>query len=606
MRQRLGVRACLAALCFLLGGPPLACAADVAIGVLSPLGEDDARDLWLPLESALDAALPQTRVAMRYFDLDGLTRAVEAGAVDFVITNPGHYVALESRFGVTRIATQAAGAAGDPAHVVGATVIVSARPGTPADLAALRGRRLAAVAPEAFGGFQVIAAELLRQGIDIEDGDLLPVFTGFPMTRVVEAVLRGEADAGVIRTCLLERWIAEGIVAEEQLRVLSPVSHAAPGCAASSPLYPGWALAALPGTPHELGRSLLLALLALPPGRSEYAWSIPADYHGVHAMLRELRTGPYAFLRETGMEGLARRYWPALAGLAALLALWLAYTVRVEQLVQRRTRQLSGAVRAQAALAQQVQTAKEQMDHLSRLSILGELSGTLAHELNQPLAAIANYAQSLKRRLERGTLSPEATRQAADEIQEQAERAARILAGIRDFARKRGRVRDAVVLAEVVAEAVGLFRGMLPNAPEVRVFDRLPRGQTVLVDALQIQQVLLNLLKNAWDARRSESSGDDTIEVALDADAGLIRVAVRDHGVGLPEDLRQHLFEPFFTTRKDGLGLGLPICQTIVEAHGGSLAGTPAPDGQGMVFSFTLPIPPADVPGRAGSDASRE
>jgi two-component system sensor histidine kinase TtrS len=594
------------ALWLLSVGPPLACAADVAIGVLSPLGEDDAREVWLPLESALEAALPQTRVEMRYFDLAGLTRAVETGAVDFVITNPGHYVALESRFGVTRIATQAAGAAGDPAHVVGATVIVPARPGSPADLAALRGGRLAAVAPEAFGGFQVIAAELLRQGIDIEDGDLQPVFTGFPMTRVVEAVLRGDADAGVIRTCLLERWIAEGIVAPEQLRVLSPVPHAAAGCVASSPLYPGWALAALPGTSHELGRNLLMALLALPPGRSEYAWSIPADYHGVHAMLRELRTGPYAFLRETGMEGLARRYWPALAALAALLALWLVYTLRVEQLVQRRTRELSGAVRAQAALAHQVQTAKEQMDHLSRLSILGELSGTLAHELNQPLATIANYAQSLRRRVERSTLSDDATLQAADEIQAQAERAARILAGIRDFARKRGRVRAAAVLADLVAEAVGLFRGMLANAPEVHVVDWLPRGQTVLVDALQIQQVLLNLLKNAWDARRTTQSGDDTIEVMLDAGAGLVRVAVRDRGVGIAEELREHLFEPFFTTRKDGLGLGLPICKTIVEAHGGCLAGTPAPDGQGMVFRFTLPFPPADVTGRSGSDASRE
>jgi two-component system sensor histidine kinase TtrS len=586
---RARLRAALAGLALLLGGAVQA--AEVRIGVLAWLGAEEAEIQWTPLLAALGRALPEHRFLLRQHDLDGLEAAVATREVDFVITNPGHYVTLEARHGVTRVATRTAATADDPAHAVGSAVIVPAARGELRSLADLKGRRLAAVSPEAFGGYQVIWAELLALGIDPEDDDLVRVFTGFPMTRVVEAVAEGRADAGVIRTCLLERLIREGRVGPERFRVLPPRSGGEAVCQASSPLYPGWALAATRHTPNALTRAVVLTLHGLPAGENGQAWTVPADYHPVHEMLRGLKIGPYAFLREAGPAALLRRYWPALAAAAALLLLGLLYTLRVEHLVQRRTAELSRALAEREELARRMRANQEQVDHLSRLSILGELAGTLAHELNQPLAAIGNYAQSLLRRAGRGTLAEPALRQAAGEIAGEAERAAQVLAGIRAFARKRARVREAQDIGDVCAEAIGLFRGMLARAPEVRLLDRLAAGAgEVRVDPLQIQQVLLNLLKNAYDAHLAGPGAEAAIEVHIGPQEDKVAVSVRDRGPGLPAEARERLFEPFFTTKPDGLGLGLSICKSIVEAHGGTLEGSAAVQGPGMVFRFVLPL----------------
>ena len=226
-------------------------------------------------------------------------------------------------------------------------------------------------------------------------------------------VLAGTADAGVLRTCLLERLERDGSVPRGRLRVLSPQAQSTT-CRSTSRLYPGWAFAAASGTPPELTRKVLFALLSLPPDANGQAWTVPADYHPVHELFRQLQIGPYAFLRETRWAYLAHRYWPWAAGLAILLVLWGFYTLHVEHLVQRRTRELTAVLAERQSLEERVRSGQQQMEHLSRLSILGELAGTLAHELNQPLAAIGNYARSLLRRQERGKLSDEALRQAAE------------------------------------------------------------------------------------------------------------------------------------------------------------------------------------------------
>lgn len=564
-----------------------ASASDLRIGVLAWLGAEEAEAQWTPFFEALQAQLPGKRIVARHFDVAGLTRALAAHELDFVITNPGHYVMLEET-GISRIATQVASARSDPAHVVGSAIVVLDRRRDLQQLTDLRGRSLAAVSADAFGGYQVAWGELLGAGLNPEKGEPRMLFSGFPMTTVVDAVVEGRADAGVVRACLLERLEREGKLKPGTLRVLSPRATEGGDCRASSPLYPGWAFAAAGTTAPELSREVLLALLSMPADAGGMRWSVPADYRPVHDLFRRLEIGPYAFMRETGWHALVRHAWPWVAATAVLLLLWAAYTVHVEHLVKRRTRELTAVLAERRELAERLRSGQEQMEHLSRLSILGELAGTLAHELNQPLAAISNYARSLLRRQDRGTLSPDALAQAAQEIAGESERAAGILNGIRGFARKRGQVREARDIAEVVGEAAALMRVMLSRAPEIAVHDHLAGRREVTVDALQIQQVLLNLFKNAWDAE--QAAGDASpIEVHLRALDDRCAVEVRDHGTGLTPELQAHLFESFFTTKPDGLGLGLSICKTIVEAHGGGLQAEAAPQGPGLVFRFTLP-----------------
>lgn len=561
----------------------------VRIGVLAYGGYDAALADWSRVTAYLDQALATRHFSLGLYDAKGLEAAVARQEVAFVITNGGHYVWLEAEYGVSRIATLESPEAVSPERAIGSAVIARAARQDLATLADLEGKRLAAVAPDAFGGYLVAAREFRRAGIEPEDDFGSIEFVGFPMQRIVQAVADGRADAGIVRACLLESMARDGAVDLADFKVLSPREVAGFDCGLSSELYPDWAIATTPATDRRLAGAVATALLSMPPTPEGFGWVVPADYRVVHELYRELKAGPYAYLRETTLSGLARRYWHFLLLGFLAFAGWVIHVVRVEYLVYARTFELQRALTARDEAEIRMREHQEQAEHLSRLSILGELSGTLAHELNQPLATISNYAQSLLRRQASGRLTPEAVEEAGASIAAQAERAGGILQRIRGFARKRAAVRDRRLLADIVQEAVAMFGGVLAQAPPVTVDNRLDAGAMVEADALQIEQVLLNLLKNAADAVKGLPEERRRIEVGLSREGAWYRVSVRDRGPGLPEHQRARLFEAFFTTKPDGMGLGLSISKTIVEAHGGRLWADANTDGPGLTFTFTLP-----------------
>ncbi len=582
----------------------------VRIGVLAYEGVEAAHYDWSHVAERLNAALPGRHFVLEFYDNAGLDAAVRQSQVEFVITNGGHYVTLEAALGVSRVATLDAPSA-DSSAAVGSAIIVRAERRDLTNLADLAGKKLAAVSPDAFGGYLVAAREFQRQGIDHESAFAERRFVGFPMSQVVEAVANGSADAGIVRACLLESMAQAGRLRLADFRVLA--KRQVPGfpCLLSSDLYPDWAIATTAATAHDspqLAKAVATALLSMPPTPEGMAWTVPADYQSVRELYRELQTGPYAYLRETTLQGLARRYWPWLVLVFLALTGWVIHVVRVEYKVLARTAELRAALAARDEAEARMRHHQEQSEHLSRLSILGELSSTLAHELNQPLATIGNYASSLRRRQEAGRLSPEAVSEASQEIAAQADRAAAIMQRIRAFSRKRAAVREPRAPGEVAGEAVALLTGMMANAPEIVVDDRLPAETTVDMDPLQIQQVLVNLLKNAVDATQGLPAARRTITLRLAPDperpADKVRVAVIDQGPGLSAELRARLFEPFFTTKPDGLGLGLAICHSIIEAHGGHLwaesaanafPGSHNADITGLALCFTLPCHEHDL-----------
>lgn len=581
---------CLFLTLMVFAGPILAASGDqrtVRIGLLAFLDTEAMSSQWAPLLDHLAAALPGYKPVLVQLDHAALRQAVAGQSVDFVITNPGSYVALEMEFGISRIATLDTAQAPSPMRAVGSAVIVRADRQDLRTLADLAGKRVSAVGENAFGGFQLAWREFMQLGIDPFADFAQLDFVGLPMRKVIDAVTEGRADAGIVRACIVEDMPPQIRVG---LRVLSPRVELDFPCQTSTRLYPDWPIATLRATPPTLAKSVATALLAMPTTPQGMSWTVPADYQSVHELFRELQTGPYNYLKEGTLRAAAVRYWPAVLMLATLLIAWIIYTVRVEHLVQARTAELRQALDERKAIEGRMRVHQEQVEHLSRLSILGELSGTLAHEINQPLASIGNYAQSLVLRVDSGRLTDAAVREASVEMAGQAERAAGILGRIRGFARKRASVRERRVPADLVREAVVLFSGMLSNRPEIRVTDGTAANGMVEVDPLQIQQVVLNLLKNGLDAMQHLPSGEHRLHIALERVGDTLRVAVRDFGHGLAPEARDRLFEPFFTTKPDGLGLGLSICATIVEAHGGRLSAQAPTEGAGLVFTFTLPI----------------
>jgi two-component system, LuxR family, sensor kinase FixL len=236
-----------------------------------------------------------------------------------------------------------------------------------------------------------------------------------------------------------------------------------------------------------------------------------------------------------------------------------------------------------------LQGLQADLAHVGRVSEMGTLASSLAHELNQPLTAIANYYETLRDLLatppDKETLAM--VRAALDDAADQAIRAGQIVRRLREFVSHGDMERRIESLSRIVTEANALaLVGTYEHGIEVQV-QLDPNADNVLVDRIQIQQVLVNLIRNAIDAMMNTPVRSLTMRTDSDS-RGFMRVSVEDSGSGISEAVAAELFQPFVTTKKSGMGIGLSICRTIVEAHGGRIWFEPAGNA-GTIFHFTLP-----------------
>jgi two-component system, LuxR family, sensor kinase FixL len=234
-----------------------------------------------------------------------------------------------------------------------------------------------------------------------------------------------------------------------------------------------------------------------------------------------------------------------------------------------------------------LQELQSELVHMSRLTAMGEMASALAHELNQPLSAIANYMKGSRRLLENSLDDRSALlRDAMDKAAEQALRAGQIIGRLRDFVARGESERRVESVKKLIEEASALA---LVGAKDLGVRVRFqfdPAVDLVLADKVQIQQVLLNLLRNAIESMETSQKRDLLISTAKGSD-DMIWIGVTDTGCGIAPEMTSQLFEPFITTKRHGMGVGLSISRTIVEAHGGQIDAEANPAG-GTIFRFTL------------------
>jgi PAS domain S-box-containing protein len=243
----------------------------------------------------------------------------------------------------------------------------------------------------------------------------------------------------------------------------------------------------------------------------------------------------------------------------------------------------------------QLREVNLQLEHASRLSVMGEMLADLAHEIHQPLGVIANNANGSLRRLKKGELTSDALQDRLREIAAESMRVAKVVRRIREFIRVREPARLPVNLNVIVTDALQLTH-LERREHRVAVILR-PGGDLspALADRVQITQVLLNLLSNAIHAVSAAARESPKILVSTYAnDAGFLETSVADNGAGVPAEHLPHIFDRFFTTKSSGLGLGLPISRSIIESHGGTLWCDSVP-GESTVFRFTLPMDVAPI-----------
>ena len=239
---------------------------------------------------------------------------------------------------------------------------------------------------------------------------------------------------------------------------------------------------------------------------------------------------------------------------------------------------------------ERVRSQQEQLAHMDRVSMMGEMAAGIAHEINQPLTAIDSYAQAAQRRIQFNDLNVEKLKVLLEKISNTSRRAGYVVSHLRAIMTKQTRKHNKFSINSLIDDVVKILE------TDVRVYEfriKLEHGKdlpNVMADSIQIQQVLLNLIRNAMDAAANEIDQykEIIISSSLLTEEDRIKVSVKDYGSGVDENAAEQLFNPFFTTKQTGLGMGLSICKSIIQSHGGSLWFLPNAD-KGTTFHFTLP-----------------
>lgn len=248
---------------------------------------------------------------------------------------------------------------------------------------------------------------------------------------------------------------------------------------------------------------------------------------------------------------------------------------------------------------------QEKLEAGARLATMGEISSMLAHELNQPLAAISSYTAGALNVLERADkgvpVEPQLLRRALEQARQQAQRAGQIIRSVHEFVKKSEPKRETVALDGVI-DGVRALIELQARQSYVSLQIHLPPAlPPVLADRLMLEQVLLNLTRNGIESMMDAPPERRILRISAASDAAQVSVSVIDHGHGIPQEVAERLFSPFFSTRAEGMGMGLSICRTAIEFHGGTLTHAPNPGG-GTVFTFSLPRPAASAATTAAAE----
>lgn len=317
---------------------------------------------------------------------------------------------------------------------------------------------------------------------------------------------------------------------------------------------------------------------------------MPEPYHQAHdGYLRNYLTSRQARIIGIGREVSARRKDGSVFPIS--LAVGEAPFGKDRRFVGI-IRDLSAQKRAEAELRQaelEARQQRERLAHVSRLSTLGEMATGIAHEINQPLTAIATYAQACHRLIANGQAEPAELMTVLEKVVAQTQRAGEVIRRLRNLVKRRDSEKLVIDCNELIADTARLADADARIHDQELCLDLHPGLLTVAVDPIQLQQVVLNLVHNGLEAMSSvgQRHGQVRITSAL-TDSGDVEIAVYDQGPGVKEHQVENLFVPFYTTKHTGLGIGLSISRSIVRAHGGELQYRRNAEG-GAIFAFTLP-----------------
>ncbi|MBN6710237.1 PhnD/SsuA/transferrin family substrate-binding protein [Haemophilus haemoglobinophilus] len=525
--------------------PSLAFAQSWKVGVLAQRGIAEAHERWQPWIDWLNQQFGENnQFSLVTLDLNDL-ETEQAQGVDFILSNQAQFFYLnnkEVRWLVTLKSPRQTRY--DSIGRIGSAIFVRNESNF-YQLKDLQNKRISAVGNKAFGGFLLGYNELYNQGL-IENKDFNLVFTGFPVDNTLFLLQEKKVDAAIVPVCIFEQLAEEGKIRAENFRLLAEKPNHI-GCLASTVLLPNWSLAAMPQVPTELASKLVTLLLNQTPTELPQ-WTPPYSTNQADEILHQLHKHPKQNLWQT------IKYWFSqyqLWIISIMLLLFVNY-VWISWQIHRKSKALQQAYR-------QHQQYEQQLIQADRLSILGEMSAGIAHEINQPLAAIRMYVEGMKYQTEE-----QKTQVILDKVLQQVDRSAQIIHNLMSWAK--GKTNEDIELINL--------KDLLKKVTQFISLQHYNKAQINLVCAADIyleikitilEQIICNCLLNALQAQAS------TIDILVEKDPKEIKIRIVDNGTGFQQIELDFPFVPFRTSKKQGLGLGLVLCQRLIQAINGNI-----------------------------------
>lgn len=542
---------------------------EVLIGVLAIRGHLYAQQRWQPTIDWLNQQISDVHFMLNPLNLDEMGEAVKFHTMDFIITNPGQAVRLGRQYELSWMATLTSRAPQNSSYGIGSALVVRSS-SIYQSLQDVAGLPMAAVSEKAFGGYLTLRYQIVEMGLDPNDFFSDVRYLGFPIDANLYQLRDGNVEAAVVPACLLEQMQNEGLLQQGDFRVLNQQPNEHSSCAVSTQLYPNWSFAKTERGSSLLAKKVAQVLFAMPPehpaiiAAGASGWTSPVSLLSIDKLYQALDLHPlqqpwwHEALR--WLRSHQEWAWALFIFVIVLNAyhFWLEY-------------RFSKSKQALEQTSLRLKEKSEQLEHSQRVAIVGEIGSSLAHELNQPLAAIRNYSEGGLLRLAKKRPHEDIV-PVLEKIQGQVERADAIIQRLRTLIRKRSVDKAPCDIQALIDDTIELLHFRIQKQDVSVVTSKEGEVRPVLADAVGVQQVLVNVINNAIDAcalfqEKYYSSGyQGKIALHSDYQANQLSIRVLDNGTGLQQD---NPTQAFVSTKAEGLGLGLAICRDVMEMHGG-------------------------------------
>lgn len=430
--------------------------------------------------------------------------------------------------------------------------------------------------PNSLGGWLAALGEIKRQGYNPDKFFEKTNFLQFQMPDVLNAVLSGAADVGILSSCILESSIEEGLIEDKSLKVINPQEDKENlSCVRSTQaLYPDIVFLAVKGTPEAITRKIAISLLSM-SGTLGYQWSFDDDYYSVRELLHSLQIGPYSYLRDTSLLGLFNRFKDEILIGVLLLIFLVANELRLNWLVKRRTKQLDLALKEKIESDLIVREERRKFSILEKNGLISQMSSIIAHEAKQPMGTILNYLEILRMQLTQEKAVGQQTLLSIDHIEQQVLRLNALVESVRNFAKKKQNplVKSDLVLIAQKAERTFKRNEVDYDKVDIRFKSRFDHAY-IKSDPFSLELLILNLLRNgAHAAIHAVHNKKPTLYLTIDEEENSRFVLlVENTGDEMTKEQMARLITLGESVKAEGLGLGLSIIRAIADQHSADLS----------------------------------